>query len=56
MIKRIAVLGLGSALGLRIVPEIMFDISKDLMAHSIQYISDLHQKSQRIEGFGVYAK
>lgn len=26
------------------------------MGHSILYISDLHQKSQKVEGFGFYAK
>ncbi len=26
------------------------------MGHSILYISDVHQKSQRVEGFGLYAK
>ena len=46
----------GSDLGLRIVPEIMVGITKNLMGHSILYISDVHQKSQKIEGFGFYAK
>jgi hypothetical protein len=46
----------GSDLGLRVVPEVMFGITKNLMAHSIVYISDVHQKNQRFEGFGLYAK
>ncbi len=46
----------GSDPGLRIVPEVMFGITKNLMGHSILYISDVHQKSQKFEGFGVYAK
>jgi hypothetical protein len=46
----------GSDVGLRIVPEIMVGITKNLMGHSILYISDVHQKQQKIEGFGAYAK
>lgn len=46
----------GPDLGLRTIPEIMLGISKNLMAHSSFYVSDLHQKSQKIEGFGFYAK
>ncbi len=34
----------------------MVGVTKNLMAHSVLYISDVHQKSQRIEGFGFYAK
>lgn len=46
----------GSEMRLRTVPEIMVGITKNLMGHSILYISDVHQKSQRVEGFGFYAK
>ena len=46
----------GSDLGLRVIPEIMVGMTKNLMGHSILYISDVHQKSQKIEGFGFYAK
>lgn len=46
----------GKDLGLRTIPEAMIGITKNLMGHSSVYISDLHQKSQKIEGFGFYAK
>lgn len=46
----------GSDLGLRVVPEVMAGISKGLMGHAIVYISDVHQKSQKLEGYGIYAK
>ncbi len=46
----------GSDLRLRTVPEVMAGITKDLMGHAILYISDVHQKSQRLEGYGLYAK
>lgn len=46
----------GSDLGLRMVPEVMVGITKDLMGHAILYVSDVHQKSQRFEGYGLYAK
>ncbi len=46
----------GSDVSLRIVPEVMVGITKNLMAHSIVYISDVHQQQQRFEGFGFYAK
>jgi hypothetical protein len=46
----------GPDVGVRTMPELMLGISKSLMAHSSLYISDLHQKSQRLEGFGLYAK
>lgn len=45
-----------SDLRLRTVPEVMAGITKDLMGHAILYISDVHQKSQRLEGYGLYAK
>jgi hypothetical protein len=34
----------------------MIGINKDLMGHAIMYISDVHQQSQKVEGFGIYAK
>lgn len=41
---------------LRTIPEIMAGLAKNLMVHSSLYISDVHQKSQKLEGFGFYAK
>lgn len=46
----------GSDVAARFIPEIMLGISKNLMVHSSLYISDVHQKDQRVEGFGFYAK
>jgi hypothetical protein len=46
----------GSDLSVRSIPEIMIGLSKNLMAHSSFYVSDVHQKSQKMEGFGFYAK
>ncbi|MES2874885.1 MAG: hypothetical protein V4708_14245 [Bacteroidota bacterium] len=46
----------GSDLALRTIPEVMIGITKNLMAHSSIYISDVHQKFQKIEGYGFYAK
>ncbi|SKB74914.1 hypothetical protein SAMN05661099_2588 [Daejeonella lutea] len=46
----------GSDLGFRLVPEVMVGITKNLMGHAILYISDIHQKKQKVEGFGVYGK
>lgn len=46
----------GKDFALRTIPEVMIGITKNLMAHSTLYISDVHQKSQKIEGFGFYAK
>ena len=46
----------GSDLALRTIPEVMFGVTKNLMAHSSIYISDVHQKFQKVEGYGFYAK
>lgn len=46
----------GSDISTRIVPEVMAGIAKNLMVHSILYLSNVHQKDQKLEGFGFYAK
>lgn len=46
----------GSDASVRFIPEVMYGVAKSLMVHSSMYISDVHQKSQRVEGFGFYAK
>ncbi len=46
----------GSDASVRFVPEVMAGLAKNLMAHSAIYISDLHQKAQKFEGYSFYAK
>ncbi len=46
----------GSDVNARFSPEVMIGLTKSLMVHGGIYFSDLYQKSQRFEGYNVYAK